>query len=213
MNSIRFWLPPHSVTRNANRRKSGYWLVRAGDEHARPWSRRSPRAFASWHSNGRTLFTPQPSSPPSIAMRPRVAAGSSTSGTSLPAAKALHADAKRSDWRVFTPACSPPPSVCSAPARYGAFVDARRIVGGDEGGRGRTRNAHQSPSPVHGFDDAVCQQKVDLKPGQRLELVFRMRASRKQRAEEAGPACLLTGREQAEPTLSITLLSFGHYGR
>jgi hypothetical protein len=41
----------------------------------------------------------------------------------------------------FTPACSSSPFRCASRAHCGAFVDERRIVVGDAGGRMRTRNA------------------------------------------------------------------------
>jgi hypothetical protein len=49
---------------------------------------------------------------------------------------------------LFTKVRSSPPSVAMRPPRRGAFVDERRVVAGDGGGRVRTRNARPIPSDL-----------------------------------------------------------------
>jgi hypothetical protein len=44
----------------------------------------------------------------------------------------------------------------AAPARCGAFADARRIVGGDEGGRVRTRNCPLGQIAVFRMRSVIC---------------------------------------------------------
>jgi hypothetical protein len=65
---------------------ASWWATKVSecliDERALSWLRRSQRAFVSWRLNGSRPLTPAPSSPPFIALRPRVAR-SSMSGASL----------------------------------------------------------------------------------------------------------------------------------
>jgi len=79
------------------------------DERARPWSRRSPWAF---HGG-----TPTRSSPPSVALRPRVAARSPMNDPSLSAWR-TGADAKR--LSVFAGQCGSPPATSAGRRRDSA---------------------------------------------------------------------------------------------
>ena len=79
------------------------------------------------------------SSPPSVALRPRVAARSPKSGASLPATEA--GGFRREMRSVFTLALSATLR-CDAPAHCGAFADKRRIVPDDGGGRLAENETH-----------------------------------------------------------------------
>jgi hypothetical protein len=118
------------------------------DQRARPRSQRSPRVFASWRSDGWRVFTAACASPPSVALRPRVAARSPMSGAALEggaggwvywrACASLAAGVREAGLERMTAlhTCAPIAAIrCDAPARCGALGDERRVVGGDEGGR------------------------------------------------------------------------------
>jgi hypothetical protein len=65
--------------------------------------------------------------------------------SSVPSFDPLREAGARTDNVLVTPACSIATFHRAAPARCGAFADERRIVGGDDGGRVRRRDAHPFP--------------------------------------------------------------------
>jgi hypothetical protein len=200
-------------TANIPSRRVGVWRrvcderrVVAGDgrvrhsEPPRPWSRRAPRAFAKLARNGQCRFAPACSSPPSVALLPRVAACSSMSGASLPATRraargrSSNPQARRSatsvrvpgrvvrrrgvrqvgartDHALSAPACSSRPSITTRPR-----VAARSAMSGAPlRRRGLSRNPRPVPSGQRG---SAAATKLDL---ERMALASRRRVHRRLR--------------------------------
>jgi hypothetical protein len=110
----------------------------------------------------------------SVALRPRVAARSAMSGASLrrrrrrpdegggetlvPATGQCdvadcHKVGSRTDYALFAPPRSLPPSDAMRPRAAARSPMRGAVVAGDEGGRVRTRNAHPAPSGSPGSAD------------------------------------------------------------
>ena|ERR1700722_3359756 len=149
-------------------------VVRPATTVGASWSRRSPPGTPGWNVGGRHRGCEQGAwLPPIMCRKHRRPSGSglwllaqfgpisggqrwrrtctvlppvAANASRLPAFDEVREAFAQSDNVLLTPACSSPPSVAPRPSRCGAFADERRVVAGEAGGRGRTRDAHPVPS-------------------------------------------------------------------